>query len=231
MSTSSRLNGMCRSASAGIWRSSSAAVMRGRAIFLTITECPEIAVAMLRVRHPSAARSRPMASTTALWSMIAPSTMACAGRGSMPKLTSCASRRPTRSSMALMALDPMSRPTQVVENVDSSPMVHHTAAGDRRGDDPQAAAEVRSGAPVRAGASDDDAVLLDLVEQRAMADLEELGGPCPVPLCLSESTTYEIFFGSPGRALDGKIGSRRCQRPGAVGGRDQGGDARHQPLR
>jgi len=69
------------SASQGICSSSSSGVMGGTLIFLMITECPEMAVATSLPLIPRLSRKVLMASTTAVWFMIAPSTIVCAGSG------------------------------------------------------------------------------------------------------------------------------------------------------
>ena len=87
----------------------------GRLIFLTITALPETPVQTSGVLIFCAAKSRWIASMTAPESMMAPSTMASGGSGSMPMFVSWYSAPPlppALSSTALMAEDPMSRPTR-----------------------------------------------------------------------------------------------------------------------
>ena len=100
------------SASQGMCSSSSSRVISGILIFLTITECPETAVATSRPLKRSRFFSVRMASTTALWFMIAPSTMVWAGNGSMPKLTRWKPLPVSLSWTAFTEFEPTSRPMQ-----------------------------------------------------------------------------------------------------------------------
>ena len=99
------------SASQWIDSASSASVITGRLIFLTMTALPESDATMSRVliRLPSSRRR--IASATAAASMMAPSTMVSPGTGSVPNATTLKDRPDGRSSTALTALDPMSSPT------------------------------------------------------------------------------------------------------------------------
>ena len=103
--------GMYCSASQWIDSSSSASVISGRLIFLTITECPESPIAawvhLTLCSRSSACRH----STMAPLSRIAPSTMACGGTGAMPKLCRLIDFPDSLSSTSLMECVPMSTPT------------------------------------------------------------------------------------------------------------------------
>src|SRR5262249_48957845 len=94
---------------------SSASVITGRLIFLTITALPESDAATSLVLNWLFSNTRRMASATAEPSMIAPSTMLSGGTGSMPKATTFQALPDGLSSTALTALDPMSRPTTAFE--------------------------------------------------------------------------------------------------------------------
>ena len=80
--------GMYCSASQWIDSASSSWLIWGRLIFLTITAFPDTEVATSVVLIFWVWKRRWMASMTAPLSMIAPSTMASGGKGSMPMLTS-----------------------------------------------------------------------------------------------------------------------------------------------
>ena len=88
MATSWMSKGMYCSASQWIDSASSSGLICGRLIFLTMTAFPQTLVATSEVLIFWALKTRWMASITAPESMIAPSTMASGGSGSMPMLTS-----------------------------------------------------------------------------------------------------------------------------------------------
>jgi hypothetical protein len=91
---------------------SSASVMTGRVIFLTMTVLPDSDAHtsfVLNALAPS--KRRLMVATTASASMMAPSTIASAGTGSLANATTRNALPVGFSSTALMALDPMSSPT------------------------------------------------------------------------------------------------------------------------
>ena len=100
------------SASCRIWPASSSAFIAGTAIFLMITEWPAIAIATSFLRSLSRLHSARMASATALWSMIVPSTIVWGTSGCMPKAVSAIPDRVRLSWTALMLLEPMSSPMQ-----------------------------------------------------------------------------------------------------------------------
>ena len=76
-------NGMYCSASQWIDSASSAAVITGRAIFLTMTALPDSeATTSLRLEAAWSSKMRRMASATATASMMAPSTIVSGGIGS-----------------------------------------------------------------------------------------------------------------------------------------------------
>ena len=89
----------------------SVGVMTGRVIFFTMTALPDSEAATSRVLMPAASNTRLMASATTPASMIAPSTIASRGSGSLAKAATRYALPDGFSSMALTALDPMSRPT------------------------------------------------------------------------------------------------------------------------
>src|SRR5215218_3336529 len=91
---------------------SSARVITGRVIFLTMTALPEsdAATSFVWILRPS--NSRRIASATAAPSMMAPSTMLSGGTDSEPKAVTLNVFPVGFSSTALTALDPMSRPTR-----------------------------------------------------------------------------------------------------------------------
>src|SRR5262245_28501571 len=104
-------NGMYCSASQKIDSSSSAGVMTGSEIFLTMTALPDSDATTSLVLNAFDSKTRRIASATAVPSMMAPSTMLSGGTGSAPK---AATRNPFPagfSSTALTALEPISRPT------------------------------------------------------------------------------------------------------------------------
>ena len=106
--------GMYCSASQWIDSASSSWLIWGRLIFLTMTALPETLVATSFVLILWALKRRWIASITAPESMMAPSTIASGGSGSMPMFTSWYSAPPLPpgfSSTALTAEEPMSRPT------------------------------------------------------------------------------------------------------------------------
>jgi len=106
-------NGMYCSASHWIESSSSAGVMTGSVIFLTMTALPDNeAQTSFALNALFSAKTRRMASATAPASMMAPSTMASGGTGCMPKAATRYPRPDGRNSTALTALDPMSSPTR-----------------------------------------------------------------------------------------------------------------------
>ena len=90
--------------------------MTGNVIFLTITALPDSDVqTSFALNALLLSNRRRIASATALASMIAPSTIESGGTGCVPK---AATRYPfpaAFSSTALTALDPMSRPTTVLD--------------------------------------------------------------------------------------------------------------------
>src|SRR5262245_42270738 len=90
---------------------SSASVITGRLIFLTITALPESDAATSLGLNCLFSKTRLIASATAAPSMIPPSTMLSGGTGSMPNATTFHALPADFSSTALTALDPMSRPT------------------------------------------------------------------------------------------------------------------------
>src|SRR5436190_15981091 len=104
-------NGMYCSASHWIDSPSSASVIAGRLIFLTMTALPESDAATSFVLNALFENRRLMASATALLSMMAPSTMLSGGTGSEPKATTLYPLPAGLISTALTALDPMSSPT------------------------------------------------------------------------------------------------------------------------
>src|SRR5690606_17950908 len=94
-----------------ICSSRAAPSMAGIARRLMMTLLPETAIAMpLCFRWIRLQRLR-IASTSAPWFMITPSTIDCGGTGSMPKFCSTMPRRETLSWTSLIALVPMSSPT------------------------------------------------------------------------------------------------------------------------
>ncbi len=104
-------NGMYCSASQRIDSLSSAGVITGRLIFFTMTALPESDAATSLVLNALFSNSRLMASVTALPSMIAPSTIASGGTGSVPNAATLNPFPAGFSSTALTALEPMSSPT------------------------------------------------------------------------------------------------------------------------
>ena len=121
---------------------SSASVMTGRLIFLTMTALPESEAATSLVLKALFWNSRRMASATAAPSMIAPSTMLSGGTAS---IANAATRNPLPdgfNSTALTALEPMSRPTtdsgfaktkHRVDSVRLKVRVHERSIGNRFG--------------------------------------------------------------------------------------------------
>src|SRR5215203_4419300 len=92
---------------------SSASVMAGTVIFLTITELPDSEATTSLALNRLLAKSRRTASATAPPSMMAPSTMLSGGTDSTP-MAETRNPLPTDfSSIALTELDPMSRPTRL----------------------------------------------------------------------------------------------------------------------
>ena len=90
---------------------SSASVITGRLIFLTMTELPDSEAATSFVLNALFSNSRRIASATAAPSMMAPSTILSGGTGSV---ANAETRNPLPagfSSTAFTALEPMSRPT------------------------------------------------------------------------------------------------------------------------
>src|SRR3954465_14272636 len=103
--------GMYCSASQKIDSASSASVITGRLIFLTITALPESDAATSLHLKALFWNRRRIASATAVPSMIAPSTMLSGGAGSLAKAATLYDFPAAFSSTALTALDPMSSPT------------------------------------------------------------------------------------------------------------------------
>ena len=107
-------NGMYCSASQWMDSASSSELICGRLIFLTMTALPETPVATSPVLILLSWNRRWIESITAPESMIAPSTIASGGSGSIPMFRSWYSSPPlppTLSSTALTAEEPMSTPT------------------------------------------------------------------------------------------------------------------------
>ena len=221
--------------------------MGGTLIFLMMTEWPEMAVATSRPLMPRLSRSVRIASTTAPWFMMAPSTMVCAGRGSKPKLTSCSPFEVSLIWTTLTELDPISSPMQFLAIGDISLWypalsylyLHCALPGGEikkvrslRQHIDHFALQVESivgggvgvgvtGGGVRGGgvsnlpstmaaklarvAAHVDAVFLDLVEQRAVADFEQLRGAGAVAAGLVQGAADERFFRAAGSALDGEV--------------------------
>ena len=86
--------GMYCSASQWMDSASSSGLIWGRLIFLTMTALPETLVATSVVLILWALNRRWMASMTAPESMMAPSTMASGGSGSMPMFSELVTRTP-----------------------------------------------------------------------------------------------------------------------------------------
>src|SRR4051794_14100739 len=108
-------NGMYCSASQEIVSLSSAAVITGRLIFLTMTALPDSEAATSLVLIPRVSYRRGSASDPRSSSMMAPSTMLSVGIGSVPNADTLKPLPTARSSTALTALDPMSRPTHAFD--------------------------------------------------------------------------------------------------------------------
>ena len=104
-------NGMYCSASQWMDSASSAAVMTGRLIFLTMTALPESDAATSLVVKVFCPNNRLIASATATPSTIAPSTMLSGGIGSVAKAVTLNVLPTAFNSTALTALEPMSSPT------------------------------------------------------------------------------------------------------------------------
>src|SRR5262245_1097574 len=104
-------NGMYCSASHWIDSLSSASVIAGRLIFLTMTAFPDRDAATSLVLNALFENRRLMESATALLSMMAPSTILSGGTGSEPNATTLCPLPAGLSSTALTALEPISRPT------------------------------------------------------------------------------------------------------------------------
>ena len=85
--------------------------MTGRLIFLTMTALPDSDATTSFALNFGDWSTRRTASVTAPASMIAPSTMLSGGSGSTPIATTLKPRPEGLSSIALTALEPMSRPT------------------------------------------------------------------------------------------------------------------------
>ena len=90
---------------------SSASVITGRLIFLTMTALPDSEAATSLVLNALFSNRRRMASATAVPSMMAPSTMLSGGTGSTANAVTLKPLPDGFSSTALTALEPMSRPT------------------------------------------------------------------------------------------------------------------------
>src|SRR5688572_22719993 len=90
---------------------SSDSVITGSVIFLTITALPESEAQTSLALKPLFSKRRLIEFATALASIMAPSTIASAGTGSMPKAATRKSLAVGLSSTAFTALDPMSSPT------------------------------------------------------------------------------------------------------------------------
>src|SRR5438270_101711 len=99
------------SASHRIDSESSASVITGRLIFLTMTALPESEAATSFVLNALFSNRRLIASATAAASIIAPSTMLSGGTGSIANAMTLYPLPAALSSTALTALEPMSRPT------------------------------------------------------------------------------------------------------------------------
>src|SRR5947208_1250965 len=108
-------NGMYCSASQKIDSASSASVITGRLIFLTMTAFPDSDAATSLLLNVLLSKSRRIASATAAPSMMAPSTMLSGGIGSLANAATLYVLPTALSSTALTALDPMSRPTTALD--------------------------------------------------------------------------------------------------------------------
>src|SRR4029450_5214887 len=105
-------NGMYCSASQWIESASSASVITGNAIFLTITALPDSEATTSFALKRLVSKMRRIASATVTASMTAPSTIVSGGIDSDAQGTTLKTLDPFGfNSMALTALDPMSRPT------------------------------------------------------------------------------------------------------------------------
>ena len=90
------------SASQKMDSASSASVISGRLIFLTMTALPDSDAATSRLLKPGRSSRRRMAAATAVPSMMAPSTMLSGGTGSLPKAET---RKPLPAGFQLDRLD------------------------------------------------------------------------------------------------------------------------------
>src|ERR1035437_4966278 len=99
------------SASQWIDSASSASVIPGRVIFLTMTALPDSEATTSRVLMRLLSNSRLITSATAAAAMIAPSPIVSPGTGPAPKPTTLKDGPEGRSSTILTALEPMSSPT------------------------------------------------------------------------------------------------------------------------
>src|SRR3990172_5006749 len=90
---------------------SSVSVITGRVIFLTMTALPESDAATSFDLNALFSKTRRIASATAEPSIIAPSTILSGGTGWVAKAATLNPLPDARNSIALTALEPMSRPT------------------------------------------------------------------------------------------------------------------------
>ena len=102
---------MCWAASFWIVSASSASLIEGSEIFLTITECPLTAVATLLVLIAFSENSFEIALETVPESTIIESTTISGASASSPRCTTSIPPRPFLSSTALMLEEPTSKPT------------------------------------------------------------------------------------------------------------------------
>src|SRR5215468_1745131 len=126
--------------------------------------------------------------------MIVPSTIVCGTSGCMPNACSAQPAPFLRSCTALTLLEPMSSPMHCFAMAASRPRSSGTVQYRRV----FSADLQKRDRPARSA----DPVLLHLVQQRAVADLQQLGGIGAIPLCYAERAPDQLLLHLARRPLD-----------------------------